>query len=456
MKKNIYSFLLFPVVAFFIYRLTVVPDNSLYFITNLLILFFSYIGMMLDSDKNFTLSKIVFIFVFFFFGIVPLNDNLNGNLYWGGQEIDDFYKIITNIFIIFGILAFFVGSKIKLIFFDRIISSLPNIRKINLFFFILLFSIVSFIILYVKDFDLLRLLFRGTSSDLVADSHVKLSQLEYLLFDNFIRPMPINLLIILLFFHQNNKQVCSNFDRLKSRMLLIVFFIAAFLLVSPTSIPRFQAAALYIPLIIIFTNLWDRPYGMQLTILGGLLLVIPFLDKFREYNQETFEWSINLNFLNHGHFDAYQNFVRAIEVDFFSEGRQLLGSLLFFIPRSFWEEKPIGSGHALADLAGYNFSNISMPFIAEGYINFGFIGIPIFMLLLGLILGNLDRIAWSMKKNHIFNLFIYYYYLLFGMIFFIMRGDLMSSFAYIVGFTASFWFLVTLLKYVGIGYRIRV
>ena len=453
---NIYLFLSFPVVAVCIYKLTIVPDSSLYFTTNLLILLFSYIGMMVEPNKNFTLSKIVFIFMFFFFGFVPLNDELNGNLYWGGGEIDVFYKIVTNFLILIGIIAFFVGSKVKLNFFNRIISSLPNIRNINILFFILLFSIIFFLILFVYDFDLLKLLFRGTDGYLFDESYTKLSQVDHLLFDNFIRPMPILLLIIFLFFHQNNKQACSYCERLILDILLTVFFTAAIFLVSPTSIPRFQAATLYIPLIIIFTNLWDRPYSMQLTLLGGLLFVMPFLDKFREFNYESFEWSINLKFLNHGHFDAYQNFARAIELDFFSGGSQLLGSLLFFIPRSFWEGKPIGSGHALADLAGYKFSNISMPFIAEGYINFGFIGVPLFMFLLGLILGNLDRIAWGMKKKHTYNLFIYFYYLLFGMIFFMMRGDLMSSFAYTVGLTCSFWFLVFLLKYTGKGYIIRV
>lgn len=87
-----------------------------------------------------------------------------------------------------------------------------------------------------------------------------------------------------------------------------------------------------------------------------------------------------------------------------------------------------------------------MPFIAEGFINFGVIGVAIFMFLLGLILGNLDRIAWSMKGKGIDGLFLYYYYFLFGMVFFIMRGDLMSSFAYTVGLTVAFWFLVLLLK----------
>lgn len=95
-SKILLMFLFFPLVAIFIYFLTDVPGNNLLFLTNLLVLFLSFIGMFLDLGKKYTLSKMVFVFVFFFFGVVPLNDELNKNLYWGGQEIDVFFKIVTN------------------------------------------------------------------------------------------------------------------------------------------------------------------------------------------------------------------------------------------------------------------------------------------------------------------------------------------------------------------------
>ena len=41
----------------------------------------------------------------------------------------------------------------------------------------------------------------------------------------------------------------------------------------------------------------------------------------------------------------------------------------------------------------YIFGGISMPFIGEGYVNFGLIGSLIFMLFLGILLGNLTVLA---------------------------------------------------------------
>ena len=88
-----------------------------------------------------------------------------------------------------------------------------------------------------------------------------------------------------------------------------------------------------------------------------------------------------------------------------------------------------------------------MPFIAEGYVNFGIIGSLLFMMFLGIILGNLDRIAWKLKRSNKDCLFLYYYYFLFGLIFFTMRGDLINGIAFISGMTVSFWILVLILGF---------
>ena len=234
---------------------------------------------------------------------------------------------------------------------------------------------------------------------------------------------------------------------INSIVLCFLILISIFL-VSPTAIARWQTATLYIPFLIIFTKLWDKPYMMQTSLIGGLFIVFPFLDKFRSWGgYDTFNFKIDWSWLKESHFDAYQNFVRTIEVDFVTYGSQLKGALLFFIPRSIWEDKPIGSGSSLAHKMDYVFAGISMPFIGEGYVNFGLMGSLIFMLFLGILIGNLDRVAWNLKRLNKDCLFLYYYYFLFGLVFFLMRGDLINSITFISGMTASFWMLVLILKF---------
>jgi hypothetical protein len=85
---------------------------------------------------------------------------------------------------------------------------------------------------------------------------------------------------------------------------------------------------------------------------------------------------------NQGHFDSYQMFMRVISDDIITYGKQLLTTVLFFVPRALWPGKSVGSGHFVSGLSRLSFSNISMNFFGEGYINFGYFGIMLFILLI--------------------------------------------------------------------------
>jgi hypothetical protein len=444
-----------------IYFLTGVPDNFLIFLTGFLILVMSYLGMMSNKDQTYSLTTMIYIFGFFFFGVVPLNDLSNDNIYWGAEKsVNELSQIITNLLIIIGGLAFWIGSKVKVHFFKflpKVFSPKIILKK---FWILIFFIMVAFIILYTLDFDIYRILLRGFKSDFYdpgTDTSISLSQIERLFLSNFIRPLLFIILFIYVYIYRLQKFSPSKLEKKPrftlSTVFLLLLFVFSVFLTFPTSLFRYQVAIFYIPFFLTFTSFWNKPYRMQASMLGLLLTLFPFLDKFRELDFENFTWSIDLSTMNHGHFDAYQNFSRVVEINLVTYGSQLIGSLLFFVPRSFWELKPIGSGAILADVENYNFSSISMPLIGEGFINFGVIGVVIFMFIYGLILGNLDRVAWQIKNKGTPSLFIYYYYFLLGAVFFIMRGDLISSLAYTVGLTSSFLFAVYVLRI--LNYRFR-
>jgi hypothetical protein len=159
--------------------------------------------------------------------------------------------------------------------------------------------------------------------------------------------------------------------------------------------------------------------------------VFPFLDAFRRFSYDSeITLAINYSFLLSGHFDAFQNFSRIISIGFVSYGVQLLGVFLFFVPRALWPEKPIGTGHQLAENANYSFSNISATWYAEGWANFGFTGALLFSIFIGFLMAKLDKSVWSGKAGDFMKIF---YMFLLGYIFFLLRGDLLSAFAYIIG-----------------------
>jgi hypothetical protein len=141
-----------------------------------------------------------------------------------------------------------------------------------------------------------------------------------------------------------------------------------------------------------------------------------------------------------GHFDTYQMFIRAIEIGSISYGYGFLGTLFFFVPRSIWDSKPITSGIAISQMAELRLENVSMPIIAEFYLNFWYVGIIIGPIFIALLMKVIDE-AYSNIEERYLSLFHLIYFQLVGLIIYIMRGGLLSSFAYTVSILMT-WVLI--------------
>lgn len=224
--------------------------------------------------------------------------------------------------------------------------------------------------------------------------------------------------------------------------LLICFF--------PTVIPRYKVAAIYgVIFITLFPWVCKKSRFFWLFTMG-IFVVFPMLNAFRYIIlQDSIQNLFNEGFYKSytdGNYDAWRMLVSAIRYNDMrgsTMGRQLLGTILFFAPRSIWPSKPIGSGAMLImnEFGSNTFANVSCPFIAEGFVNFGFFGVMLFAFVLGLLITNLDRKYWEMFEiDNGKGLFAPYLFLLF-MLFFVMRGDLLSGFAYVCGFVITGYIL---------------
>ena len=99
----------------------------------------------------------------------------------------------------------------------------------------------------------------------------------------------------------------------------------------------------------------------------------------------------------------------------------------------------------LAKSMGYLLS-ISMPFFAEGYINFGYVGIFLFTVFLAFISAFLDKNYWNGRDPRVKTWFTPFYLVFIGAALFIMRGDLMSSFSYTLATLFDVWIVTKLAK----------
>jgi hypothetical protein len=237
---------------------------------------------------------------------------------------------------------------------------------------------------------------------------------------------------------------------LSQRLLLVAWSVGLLLVADfPLGSARYWVGAIYIGLLLTLLGHRLRSgWPFVFFLVGGLLVVFPFLGTLRHVTkiQDVVPYVGNFGFLGPSlatlDFDAYS--MVAYTAEYITEGpgttygRQLLGPLLFFVPRSLWPDKPVGSGLTVAVERGLSFDNVSNSPIAEGLMNFGWVGVPLFAFVLCWIFGILDASFERAERGNYKVLIRLIYPFWIGFAFFLMRGDLLSSTAYITGFSVAF------------------
>lgn len=363
----------------------------------------------------------------------------------GGEPIPDEIFIYTNIICIFIFLSYdilyysFINKPVRTYkFINKYLTSKidSNYRKISFKLFILAFLATVFMIYMNRD-SLVLLFFREVRVEGVRlQSTTQIDSSVIKLFTSFlIRPIP---LIALMYF---------KLIGVKNRLLEVILWIFALISNFPLALARFYFAGLYLPLVFIyFKKIISKRYRVSLMIIFGLLFVFPFLNQGRTTtNIEDFTFGLNMDMFIEGHFDNYQNFARVLQHNTITYGKQLLGVLLFFVPRSIYPTKAIGSGGFIAEEYNLNFDHISMNFFGEGFLNFGFIGIVLFTIILATLNSWFDKLA-NITKYNISAQFKVMYYIYMSMMIFNLRGDLISSVAFTIGLVLCSVLMFLLIK----------
>lgn len=396
--------------------------------SNLAIVLLSLLFMFLGDSYSFSLNKIVMLFSFFFFGIAPILQYQKGIVLWGGASFSSSDYIGMNMLVIFILFlyqgSYYLFSRLRMNNLELRVARYKKEEKLVIsrerLLALACFSVL--VTLYMNKFNLLNLLLRSGQK-------VTTEQALMLVYSNFVRPIPIVCLLI-----AKQHEIGG---RLYRFLLVTLVVITNF----PTASARFYVAATYLPLLLVYVPFLSKRYmALNKLMILGLLIVFPFLDQMRNITRlSDIKLSLDFSMFTTGHFDSYQMFLRVMVADVVTYGRQLLTAFLFFVPRSWWPGKSVGSGHLMAELAGLSFTNISMNYFGEGYINFGYLGIFLFATLLALINARFDKIYWTRAEKS--SPLSAIYFLLLGLEFFILRGDLLSSFAFTVGLCSSVAFV---------------
>lgn len=427
MKKKYLNFFFILFILILVIPLYKENNNMIVLMSNFTILLLSLLFMFVGDKYIFSLNKIFMFFVFFFFGVAPLLQYQRGITLWWGNAFSDRDYILQNILIVLIIffyqVIYFITSHLKpnLIETRRVIKT-NKPKYISRKSIIILASFSLVITFLFHKSNPVSLFFRSDEASVA-------SQPVYLIYSYFIRPLPI---ILLVFFKQY---------KVKDKKIEFYLILSSLLTNFPLATPRFYAAAMYIPLLLIYYKSLQSNYmKLNRVLIYGLMFVFPVLDQFRRIDSLLeAKYTLDFNMFLQGHFDSYQMFMRVIKDKIITNGKQLMTTFFFFVPRSVWPEKSIGSGSLVANKLGLSFTNISMNFFGEGYINFGYFGIVLFIIILAVINSKFDKFYWDTNMGT--NLFSIFYFFLLGLEFFVLRGDLLSSFSFTIGIFFSVIFV---------------
>ena len=391
--------------------------NISFSLISLLSLLFLNKKNLFNSRTFFHLFNLVFLG---FAGAIQFNYNSS---YFINYSLKKESFLVTNLFIILLILIFEFSYRLKRS--NNFSLREYNITKKGKLFLLTLSVIATSLTIIFLDFNFSELFFREKVSLRNASTTYSL------ILDKAIRPIPPICFLLLL--HLNKK--LDYFCLLLGLLSLITF--------NPLGIPRYATASIYIPALILLAPQIIKKDNLVLIYLFSSFFIFPLLNLFR-YSSISVQDRITfgLQGLQSVNFDTYQSLLLTIENGIITYGHQILGVFLFMIPRTIWPTKPQGTGSLIAETNDYIFDNVSANFFAEGYINGGIIGMILFTVFLGVQLKKTDSILWQNNNNsqHVFSL------IFLNMVFFILRGDLMSAVAYTISYAALIYIITKTLR----------
>lgn len=215
--------------------------------------------------------------------------------------------------------------------------------------------------------------------------------------------------------------------------------------VNPVSSPRYVVGTVVLAMLATFGvyATLTRFRIMAAAALVGMLTLFPLADLFRHTTDSTAEVEGPVQSLTSGDFDAFMqltNTLQYVNVKGLSWGDQLLGVLLFWVPRAVWPGKPLDTGVELAEYMGYRFTNLSSPIWSELFINFGWVGTIAGMGLLGYFFRRWDtRTDLYLRTSRIPPVIVcaVAFYLLI-----VLRGSLLNAASYLLVILLASWFVV--------------
>lgn len=459
LRNDLFTFLhISLLVVFFLFNLSIlfILKNidfvvQISFLINLSFLFF--IGWKVYFNKNLSIMDSVLVTFFYsFFWLAPILQLNQGNFPYF-RETDPYLIASTNLIILVFFLSYFgskifLKTKIRNLIQKKEIDTNDNTNIDKLVFSIYL--ILSFWIVFAFSRELFNYFFSGVGL-IPFDAEGQIIRK----FVFYLPTFPLYYLVL-------NNQQKKDPKKKKSLLLFAYALLLFFLFKNPFNEKRNAVGPLYLSIISIYLIKKGKATNKIyiVTLLLVLIFAFPIISVLTHSQVNLYEAYPSLtqriqdnriqSSLTTGDFDSWSMMLAVnayCKDNGYTYGNQILGNLLFFVPRIYWPSKSYGSGHFivnnyLKNTHGFYFTNVSCPFPAEGYINFGIIGTLFFGIVLGILGIFTDYYLFSGDKlKREFAHFVPFSTVM------LLRGDLNSGFAYLIAPLFAIYFVPKLLRF---------
>jgi hypothetical protein len=276
-----------------------------------------------------------------------------------------------------------------------------------------------------------------------------------------LRGLAATLLFIAIYMWKTRMLVLPPYKIWRLRSVLGYLILINIIISNPLNAPRLWSGAVILTSLFILLK-WNGPRSFltwSSAACLGMLLLFAGLDPRLIFSKQLInngEITLSNTFKEVGtsienlpgdyNFDAFQMmFYTTIYTNKmgYSMGNQLLLPAFFWIPRSIWTSKPLGSPDIVAAHAGFGSLNVSSPLWTEGYINFSIPGVFLFLYIFGWCARLGDNSLSNLELRPAFATILSSFFA--SNTFILLRGDLTSGTMYvqmIIVFTLTFLILM--------------
>lgn len=353
------------------------------------------------KDKRYSpILAAYIVFNFLFFIIAPMLQIhevfANNDLKMPTKLIyKDHLMIKTSIFILIFNIVFFVSYRY---FLSRKVVLKPYFKDKYLpIHLLILFGVC--LLIFALNFDHITSEYIDNNYKVNKD----VSKSALLLKEKIVLMIPFPIFLLSVYYLKKAKKKSINYYAIIVLSILLLVLLLA--IKNPLTEKRNALGPIYLTIIFfLIPKLLNTNFKALIFLFFSMIIIFPTISLITHSGYSLDQLRAKPKLLlyqlkNHGisntfttlNYDAFINFAATIEYvegDRLSYGEQLSGGVFFFVPRKIWTNKPISSGEFIGEYLKDNygnprsFTNLSNPYVSEGYLNFGLLGVILFAIAL--------------------------------------------------------------------------